>query len=235
MQAILFDRGNTLVQFGETDYDAGQKLLLASIRPPGAVDAVSLGRFEDEVFTRLNFYRKRANLEYNLLHYYELMSRYFGIQFDKPYEELCWRHHFVAERISLISGAQRVLEELKRAGFRLGLVTNTSLPHAIVVEEFKQLALHEYFDTVVCSSEIIFRKPDRAMFDVALRTLRVSPAETVFVGDSYEADIIGAHKAGIKTIWLNPDCHPLPGEINPDYNIAELEEILELPEIKRKV
>jgi HAD superfamily hydrolase (TIGR01509 family) len=235
MQTILFDRGNTLVQFGETDYDAGQKLILASIRPSNAVDAASLDRFEDAFFERLDFYREHANLECNLLHYYELMARYFGIQFDKPYEELCRRYHFVAERISTMPGAQHVLSELKRAGFRLGLVTNTSLPHCIIVEEIKQLALDDYFDTVVCSSEIVFRKPDAAMFGVALRALNAAPDETMFVGDSYHADVIGAKQVGMKTVWLNPNRNPVPGEVKPDYDIAGLEEILALPEIARSV
>jgi HAD superfamily hydrolase (TIGR01549 family) len=234
VQAILFDRGNTLVQFGETDYDAGQKFILASVQPPNAVDAASLDRFEDEFFERLDFYREHANLECNLLHYYELMARYFGIQFDKSYEELCRRYHFVAERISIMSRAQHVLAELKRAGVHLGLVTNTSLPHSIIVEEFQRLSLYDYFDTVVCSSEIVFRKPDRAMFDVALRALKVSPEEAMFVGDDYFADVVGAHKVGMKTVWLNPKHNPVPGEVKPDYDIAGLEEILELTEIKCK-
>ncbi len=234
MQAILFDRGNTLVQFGETDYDAGQKLILASIRPSNAVDAASLDSFEDEFFERLDFYREHANLECNLLHYYELVARYFGIRFDKPYEELCRHYHFVAERISIMPGAQRVLAELKRAGFRLGLVTNTSLPHAIIVEEFQRLSLYDYFDTVVCSSEIVFRKPDAAIFEVALRSLKITPSEALFVGDDYFADVIGAHKVGMKTVWLNPNRNPVPGEVKPDYDIVGLEEILELTEIKIK-
>src|SRR5574341_2683410 len=235
MQAILFDRGNTLVQFGETDYDAGQKLLLTSVCSPNAVDAASLDRFEDEFFERLDFYRAHANLECNLLHYYELMARYFGIQFDKSYEELCRQYHFLAETISPMPGAKKVLAGLQRAGFKLGLVTNTSLPHSIIVEEFRQLALDSYFDTVVCSSEIVFRKPDPAMFEVALRELGVTPKDALFVGDSYHADVVGAKQAGMKTIWLNPDRHPVPGEVKPDYDIAGLEEILELSEIARSV
>lgn len=235
MQAILFDRGNTLIQFGETDYGAGQKLILASVRPPNTIDAAAFDRFEDEFFERLDFYREHANLECNLLHYYELLARYFGIQFDKSYEELCRGYHFTAERISLLPGAQHVLAGLKRAGFRLGLVTNTSLPHAIIVEEFQQLALYEYFDTVVCSSEIVFRKPDRVMFEVALRALNVGPNEAMFVGDSYHADVIGAKQVGMKAVWLNPDRKPAPGEVRPDYDIAGLEEILKLPAIVESV
>jgi putative hydrolase of the HAD superfamily len=234
MKAILFDRGNTLVQFGESDYEAGLKEILASLDSPEALNLAELHRFEDEFFAKIDFYRERAHLEVNLLHYYELLARYFGVRFNQPYEEICRRYHLAAQRISPIAGAARVLRELKRRGYLLGLVTNTSLPHSVVKAEFDQLALYDYFDTVVCSSEIVFRKPDRAMFEVALRSLNVKPVEALFVGDDYHADIVGAKNVGMKTVWLNPQRQAIPGEVVPDYDIAGLEEILAFPEIKSK-
>lgn len=234
MKAILFDRGETLVHFGETNYDAGQKVILSSVRAGNSLDRAAFDQFEDEFFEKIDFYRQRANIECNLLHYYELLSQYFGVQFDKTHEELCRQYHLAAENLSLLPGAQKVWATLKSAGFLLGLVTNTSLPHSIIKEEFERLALYDYFDTVVCSSEIVFRKPDRAMFDVALRALNVPPGEAMFVGDSYHADMIGANNVGMKTVWLNPQRQPIPGEVVPDYDIAKLEEILEFAEIKNK-
>jgi putative hydrolase of the HAD superfamily len=148
---------------------------------------------------------------------------------------LCRQYHLAAENISPLPGAQKVLAELKRAGFLLGLVTNTSLPHSMIATEFQQLGLYDYFDTVVCSSEIVFRKPDRAMFDVALRSLNVSPGDALFVGDDYHADIVGAKQAGIKAVWLNPARLPVPGNVVPDYDIAGLEEILKFVEISDKL
>jgi len=235
MRAILFDRGETLVHFGETNYDAGQNVILSSVRPLNALDRATFDRFEDEFFEKIDFYRHQANLECNLLHYYELLSRYFGVQFDKSHEELCRQYHLAAEDISPLPGAQKVLAELKSAGFLLGLVTNTSLPQSVVKAEFDRLSLYDYFDTVVCSSEIVFRKPDAAMFEVALRSLKVSPTEALFIGDDYHADIVGAKQIGMKAVWLNPKRNPTPGEVQPDYDIAGLEEILEFVEITRKV
>jgi len=234
MQAILFDRGETLVHFGETNYEAGQNVILSSVRPINALDLAAFDRFEDEFFEKIEFYRRHANLECNLLHYYELLSRYFGVQFDKSHEELCRQYHLAAENISPLPGAQKVLAALKRAGFLLGLVTNTSLPHSVIKAEFDRLSLYDYFDTVVCSSEIVFRKPDRAMFDVALRALNVPPSEAMFVGDDYRADIVGAKQVGLKAVWLNPQRLKIPDEVKPDYDIAGLEEILSFSEITVK-
>jgi putative hydrolase of the HAD superfamily len=133
-----------------------------------------------------------------------------------------------------LPGAQRVLAELKSAGFLLGLVTNTSLPHSVIATEFQQLGLYAYFDAVVCSSEIVFRKPDPAMFEVALRSLKIAPDQAMFVGDDYHADILGAKNIGMKTIWLNPNRKTVPGEVRPDYEIAGLEEILAFSEISHQ-
>lgn len=235
MKAILFDRGETLIHFNASDYDAGRRELLASAQPAGALDLATLARFEEKFFETVELYRRHAHLEFNLLHYYELLARYFGIRFDKPYEEVCRRYHFAAENITVMDGAHQVLHELKHAGLLLGLVTNTSLPHNVIVEELKQLLLDDYFDTIVCSSEIVFRKPDAAMFEVALRALNVAPEQAMFIGDDYHADVIGAKNLGMMTVWLNPNRQPIPGEIKPDYTIAGLEEILELPEIELKM
>jgi putative hydrolase of the HAD superfamily len=222
------------VHFGETDYDAGQRVILSSVHPSNALDRDAFDRFEDEFFAKIDFYRQQANLECNLLHYYELVSRYFGIQFDKSHEELCRQYHLAAENILPLPGAQRVLAELKSAGFLLGLVTNTSLPHSVIATEFQQLGLYAYFDAVVCSSEIVFRKPDPAMFEVALRSLKIAPDQAMFVGDDYHADILGAKNIGMKTIWLNPNRKTVPGEVRPDYEIAGLEEILAFSEISHQ-
>jgi FMN phosphatase YigB (HAD superfamily) len=69
---------------------------------------------------------------------------------------------------------------------------------------------------------------------VALRSLKVSPREAMFIGDDYHADIVGAKNVGMKTAWLNPQWQAIPGEVVPDYDIAGLEEILAFSEIKSK-
>jgi len=230
MKAIFFDRGDTLVQFGEPDYEAGLKEIRASMAPAKTLDSAALRQFHEAFLKKIDSYREHSNIEVNALHYYELLARYFGIQFNRPYEEICRRYHLAAQRFSPLPGAPQVLDELKRRGFLLGLVTNTFLPHSVIAAEFKTLALYDYFDTVVCSSEIIFRKPDRMIFEVALRSLTASASEALFVGDDYYADIAGAKEVGMKTVWLNPRRVAVAGEVKPDYEIVELKEILKFTE-----
>ncbi len=62
------------------------------------------------------------------------------------------------------------------------------------------------FDHKQCrlfSEDVNSRKPDKAIFETALLKGESKPEEAIFIGDSWEADMIGATNCGIKAVWLN--------------------------------
>ncbi|MDG1476141.1 MAG: YjjG family noncanonical pyrimidine nucleotidase, partial [Vicingaceae bacterium] len=65
--------------------------------------------------------------------------------------------------------------------------------------------LSKYFDVIVCSEETGKKKPHRDVFNLALEKAGTIPGESVMIGDSFEADIIGAQRSGMKAIWFNPN------------------------------
>ena len=71
-------------------------------------------------------------------------------------------------------------------------------------------AVRGYFDAVLTSVDVGYRKPNKAGFLELLRSLEVSPAEMVYVGDE-EKDIAGANAAGIVSVLIDRD-----GK-NPDF------------------
>jgi FMN phosphatase YigB (HAD superfamily) len=83
---------------------------------------------------------------------------------------------------------------------RLGIVSN--FDHAPTVREvLRRDDLEEFFDVVIVSDEIGWRKPHRVMFDTALQQLNASPDEALFVGDNFELDVRGAAQAGLAAAW----------------------------------
>lgn len=97
----------------------------------------------------------------------------------------------------------RMLRGLKRR-YKLALVTNfPDIPTARRV--FETLGLHEFFDSIVVSAEVGYRKPNPIIFQRALEELGVKPFEAVMVGDTLEADIYGAARMGMKTIFIDPE------------------------------
>ncbi|MDP9349565.1 MAG: HAD family hydrolase [Gemmatimonadota bacterium] len=91
------------------------------------------------------------------------------------------------------------LRALRTQGYRLGVVTNGR--EAFQMRVIRALAIQAYFDTVLISEAEGIRKPDPEIFHRALRRLGARPEESVFVGDHPEADIAGARRAGLRTIW----------------------------------
>lgn len=110
---------------------------------------------------------------------------------------------------------------LSATGIRLGLVTNGA--SVLQRDKIHALGLDGVFDPVVVSSEIGARKPDRVVFDHAVVTAGLDPAATWFVGDNLWVDVLGAGRAGLRTVWLNRDGgrRPEDGPV-PDAEIASL-------------
>jgi putative hydrolase of the HAD superfamily len=76
------------------------------------------------------------------------------------------------------------------------MVSNTWLSHGKHWLEKKNI--DKYFDVIILSSDVGVAKPDKRIFEIAAKKLKVPLAECVFVGDSHDSDIHGAHMAGIK-------------------------------------
>lgn len=87
--------------------------------------------------------------------------------------------------------------------YTVGIVTNGPHDHQYI--KLEKLAVHDIFGkhNVFNSGEIGVAKPDKGIFTHALNRLGFEARETLFVGDSWEADVVGAIDSGMEVIWLN--------------------------------
>lgn len=116
------------------------------------------------------------------------------------------------------------LSALSAAGCRLGLVTNGA--SVLQRDKLRALGLDEELDPVVVSSEVGARKPDRAVFDHAVLTAGLDPASTWFAGDNLWVDVLGAGRAGLRTVWVNRTRRRRPDQApSPDVEVASLMEL----------
>lgn len=103
--------------------------------------------------------------------------------------------------------APRVVDELKRRGLLVGVISNTE--DGRVRDALEAAGLGGRFDVIVDSHLVGFSKPDPAIFRHALGLLGVEAHEAVFVGDSYAHDALAARAAGLAAVLLDPlDLHP---------------------------
>ena len=110
-----------------------------------------------------------------------------------------------------------------RSRFRTGLVSNFYGDVAVICAE---AGLAESLDVILDSSRFGAGKPDAEIFLAALRALCLPPEQTIFVGDSYERDMVPARGLGMKTVWLKGPNPRLPAQAGAvDACIAQLTEL----------
>ncbi len=106
-----------------------------------------------------------------------------------------------------MDGTDELLSSLKQH-YKLGLITNGFTDFQ--KKTIKTLDIGHYFDAIVISEEAGYKKPDPAIFELALNQLGVEPSEACYVGDHVENDMISAKKLGMKTIWVQPQIQEHP-------------------------
>jgi putative hydrolase of the HAD superfamily len=97
--------------------------------------------------------------------------------------------------------AAAVLEELRRRGFVLGVVSNAD---GRVAASLASFGLARHLEVIVDSHVVGVEKPDPRIFELALEACGSPAAEAVFVGDIYEIDVRGARAAGIAPVLIDP-------------------------------
>jgi len=97
----------------------------------------------------------------------------------------------------VIGGVEQELDELKRRNLNLAIVSNTGLaPGRYVERALVARGFGRWIDCWIWSDDVLSWKPGQAIFAAALDALGTTAAETVFVGDTPEADILGSRHAG---------------------------------------
>ena len=105
--------------------------------------------------------------------------------------------------ISLSEGVEEFLDYCKAHNIFIAILTNgrTKSQYAKVIA----LDLHRWFDDdhIFISGGIGYQKPDPMAFQYIEKMFSLNPEETWYIGDTYEADVVGADGAGWHTVWFN--------------------------------
>ncbi len=125
-----------------------------------------------------------------------------------------------------------VLPDLHQRGIALGLVTNAFQPMRMRNLELEAYGLSDYLhgECRISAADVGYLKPHPLIFRAALEKLNLDADQVVFVGDSREADIMGAKNIGMRTVLrLNEDNHTSNGlPIMPDATVTTFHELYPL-------
>jgi FMN phosphatase YigB (HAD superfamily) len=100
----------------------------------------------------------------------------------------------------------RILAELRRHGLAVGVISNTE--DGRLIDSLAASGIADSFDLLLDSHVVGLRKPDAAIFQLALERLKLEAHEAAYVGDSYVHDALAAQSVGLRGILLDPlDLH----------------------------
>ena len=121
------------------------------------------------------------------------------------------------------------LETLCRKGYKLGIIANQNPG---LEKRLQHWGLRQYFEVIAASAEIGCAKPDREIFEWALKRAECAPWQSIMVGDRLDNDIIPAKSIGMKTVWMKSGLAKYQdasfGKGVADYQISSLSELLQL-------
>jgi putative hydrolase of the HAD superfamily len=203
IKAITFDAGNTLIRLSRpvgVTYAAVAKRFGANLNPIDLELAFraawkTVPRLPDEPGPRSDDGRTWwRDVVVQTLENARVEVEPFGDFFEAVYQEFTlpgvWR---------LEPGALELLQDLRLAGFRLGIISNFDLR---LREILRHVGVLDLFEQIVVSSQVGAEKPSARIFEEALRRFAVEPAELLHVGDEEKADGDGARALGMQAFIL---------------------------------
>lgn len=136
------------------------------------------------------------------------------------------------EHIRLYDGARELLDELKRQGAWVYLLSNAQR----IFTEYEMRALHIYdcFDSVYISSDYSCKKPDEQLYRILIKDQMLNPKETLMIGNDPKCDIDGATAVGFDTCYIHSNISPKNVDLDtvkstfllPEMDLRKLKQII---------
>lgn len=136
-----------------------------------------------------------------------------------------------SRKTGVVEGAIELLQYL-RSLYKVVVVSNGFTE--VQWRKMEVSGIAPYIDATVLSEEVGISKPYKGIFDQALSRSHTRRSEAIMIGDSWDADILGAQNAKLPSIWFNPSRLPFPEQVLR-YPVAEVARLDEIPTLLRRM
>ena len=226
--AVLFDLGNTLVQYWQSaEFPALLERAIAGVRDELDREGL-LHVAPQDMWPRVQA-EKHGSPDHRVRPLEERLTRIFGLEesalSNVLQAALCRR--FLEPLLACgqcYADTLPTLDALRARGLRTAIVSNLpwGSPADPWREELNRLGLMERIDLAVFCRDVGWRKPAKPIFEFALSGLQVAPERCLFVGDHPEWDVAGARAAGMDAVLIDRWTAAAPAEEQGIHSLIEL-------------
>lgn len=217
VRALLFDAGDILY------YRAQKGRFLKEF-----LNEINLSSEDNHTAEKYELRQQAFRGEISQKEYQTTILNLLGVQGQEPIEQGLKAINNDENNVQFFEGVRDTLLALKRAGYLMGIVTDTANPVYVKLNWFERGGFGHVWDSITTSTAVGVRKPDPKIYLKALEQLGVSPSQTIFFGHK-ASELEGARAIGIKTVAFNFD-----DDAVADYYIEKFADILALPFILKQ-
>lgn len=221
-KTIIFDMGETLVHNIGMDFTKSLEYLFETSKHCNVKKDVFI---EGGMKILNDIFNERKELEFKMIEYIKLLIDFYELVYDKTIEELEEDFAFKSCKIEFVENSLQILQYFKNKNYQLILLSNTSFSRNVVVKMLDKMV--DFFEHIIVSSETVFRKPNKYIFELGIKLSKNSIENIYYIGNDYYYDVFGSSNSNINSIWFNEK----KLEKNNKYNVKKYIEIRDFIEL----
>lgn len=236
---IIFDYGQTLVNEKSFDGLKGTRAVLReATRNLNNISAEEIQALANKLNKEIGRYgteiKEQPVLEIHNHVFQNYLYEYFGIELTKSASEVEQIFENAASDAEPTKNIIEFLQYLEDSKIRTSVISNTSFSGEILKARINRYIPSHNFEFMIASSEYIFRKPHKRIFELALRKANLAPCDVWYIGDNAVCDVDGATDCGIFAVWYKGAIEKSNKYI-PKRSSLEITDWIELMEILKSL
>ncbi len=203
---IMFDYGQTLIREAKFDGVRGTEAVLEhAVRNKYNKSAKEVQAYADELNkeigrfdrTKIHLFQHEVPNHMFTKYLYESLGIEIALS-SQEIDEVFWN---AAAPGTPTDGITEFLTYLKQNDIRTAVISNISFCAQAVTNRINTCIPNNKFEFILATSDYLFRKPNRHIFDLALEKAELEAGDVWYVGDQYKCDVVGARNAGMFPVW----------------------------------
>lgn len=203
---ILFDYGQTLLN--EYDFNGikgTQAVLECCVSTPNHITAEEVQEFADKLNNDIGRYNPESQdlycLEIHNHQFQKYLYESLGINTIVSPLKLETTFWNASTPGRFTENIVKLLDYLKDENIRTGVISNISFSGEALTNRINEFLPEHNFEFIIATSEYIFRKPHKRIYELALKKANLEAKDVWYCGDNAVCDIDGAKSAGMTPVW----------------------------------